>query len=247
MFVPCLLSIDVSISDIFQDPSLDANFWLRFLLQVFLILLFCRILGDLLGYIKQPPVIGEMLAGIIIGPSLLGQSSWWAIHIFQPTSISSTSSMNLTLVADLGIVLFMFLMGLELDHKLVKKMWRTAAPIAIVSVLFPFGVGIVLAIWLSDINNSYLSEPMSNTAFYLYTAASMSFTALPVLASLLAATRLINTPIGILTISCATFDDILAWCLLAISTSFATGNGTAGIITCCLAFIYVLIMILIFR
>ena len=237
----------INSGDIVEDPSLDANFWPRFLMQVVIILTICKLLGIVLGYIKQPPVIGEILGGIIVGPSVLGQWRWWSYHVFQPSTISSTSNNYITLVADLGIILFMFLLGLELDERLVRRLWRTSFPIAVASVLFPFAIGIALATWLYDTNNSYLSTPVDRTAFYLFTGASMSFTALPVLGSLLSATGLITTPVGIQAISCATVDDVLAWCVLAVSTAFAKGDDLAGLVTFALAVAYIGVMAFIVR
>ena len=233
--------------NIVEDPSLDANFWPRFLMQVVIVLTICKVLGVVLGYIKQPPVIGEILGGIIVGPSVLGQWSWWSYHVFPPSSISASSNNYITLVADLGIILFMFLLGLELDERLVRRMWPTSFPIALASVLFPFAIGIALATWLFDVNNQHLPVPVDRTAFYLFTGASMSFTALPVLGSLLSATGLITTPVGIQAISCATVDDVLAWCVLAISTAFAKGDDLAGLVTFSLAVAYILIMAFVVR
>ena len=196
---------------------------------------------------QTTPVIGEIIGGILVGPSVLGQWSWWSYHVFPPSTISTSSNNYITLVADLGIILFMFLLGLELDQRLIRRMWRTSFPIAIASVVFPFGIGIALATWLFPINNSYLAVPVDRTAFYLFTGASMSFTALPVLGSLLAATGLITTPVGIQAISCATVDDVLAWCVLAISTAFAKGDDLAGLVTSALAVAFVFVMVCIVR
>ncbi len=237
----------INSGDIVQDPSLDQYFWPRFLMQVVIILTICKALGVVLGYVKQPPVIGEIIGGILVGPSVLGQWSWWAYHVFPPASISATSNNYITLVADLGIMLFLFMLGLELDERLVRRMWKTSAPIALASVLVPFAIGIALATWLFDLNNSYLSKPVDRTAFYLFTGASMSFTALPVLGSLLSATGLITTPVGIQAISCATVDDVLAWCVLAVSTAFATGDDAAGAVTFALAVAYISTMVFVVR
>src|SRR6185437_10968488 len=98
MFSPLLIQS----GNIIEDPSLDVNFWPRFLMQVVIILIVCKLLGIILGFIKQPPVIGEILGGIIVGPSVLGQWQWWAVHVFQPSSISASSSNYITLVGDLA-------------------------------------------------------------------------------------------------------------------------------------------------
>lgn len=242
-----MISVNLSTSEIIQDPSLDANYWPRFLMQAFIILVLCRVIGKLFSYIHQPAVVGEIIGGILVGPSVLGQWDWWKVHVFPPASISPTSSNYFTLVASVGLVLFMFCMGLELDEKLVKRMGRTSFPIAFSSIIIPFGIGIAFSNWLYEINNDYLPNPIDKTAFLLFTGAAMSFTALPVLASLLNSTRLIRTPVGVQAISCATIDDVLAWCTLAISTSFASGNSINGLYTFLLAVAYILIMVFVCR
>lgn len=234
-------------SNIVLDPSSDSNYWARFMMQLIIILLFSKLMAFFLGFVKQPPVIGEIIAGILLGPSCLGQWDWWKIHVFQTNDISSLSVTCISLVASLGIVLFMFYMGLELNEELVKRFWKTSVPIALCCVIFPFGVGVATATWIYDVNNDYLVVPVDRTSFYLFTGASMSFTALPVLASLLSATGLISTPVGILTISTATSDDVLAWCVLALSTAFAKGDPAAGGITFLLAVVFCALMFFVCR
>ena len=168
----------------------------RFLLQLMVILVLCKLLGALLSYVKQVQVIGEILAGIVVGPTVLGQWGWWSTHIFPTASVSPASNNYITLAADVGIVLFMFYVGLDLNESLVRKQWKRAMPVAVAAIAFPFSLGIGLGAWLFDVNNSLLAVPVDRTAFYLFLGSSMSFTALPVLASLLSATNLIATPIG---------------------------------------------------
>ncbi|CAF1072747.1 unnamed protein product [Adineta steineri] len=209
---------------IFADPSLDANYWPRFLMQLFIILVLVRIMGALLSLIKQPSVIGEIIAGVIIGPSVLGNINWWTNHIFP------TSSWNyFTLVGDIGLILFMFNLGLELEQEKIRKQWKRSLPIAISTIVIPYASGIGLSFYLYDINNRDGFKAPDRVAFILFIASSMSFTAFPVLASILTSTKLLSAKIGSVTISCAAIDDIMGWCSLAIAGAFAKGSGIVGL------------------
>ncbi len=169
-------------------------------------------------------VIGEIIAGVIVGPSVLGNINWWSVHIFP------TSSWNyITLVGDIGLILFMFNLGLELEQQKIKKEWKYSLPIAIATILIPYGTGAGFSTYLYGINNRDGFTPPDYTAFILFVASSMSFTAFPVLASILFSTKLISTRLGTVTISCAAIDDIMAWCSLAIAGAFAKGSGIVGL------------------
>jgi Kef-type K+ transport system membrane component KefB len=237
-----LLASAVASAEVMADPSLDANYWARFLMQVLIILIFVRIMGKLLGYIHQPPVIGEILAGIIVGPSVLGQSTVWSEKIFPPSSWN-----YFTLVGNIGLILFMFNLGLELDEKLLKKQWKFSFPIACSAILVPYGLGAAISSYLYDINSRDGFQDPDYPAFVLFTGAALSFTAFPVLASLLTSTGLLSTPIGISALSCAAIDDVLAWTSLAVASSFAKGSGIVGLYVFLVAIGWVLFMILLVR
>ena len=143
-------------------------------MQLMIILVLCKVLGVLLSYLKQVQVIGEILAGIIVGPTVLGQWKWWSTYIFPTASVSAASNNYITLCADMGIVLFMFYVGLDLNETLVRKQWKRAIPVAAAAIAFPFVLGLGLGAWLFDINNSELAVPVGRTAFYLFTGSSMS-------------------------------------------------------------------------
>ncbi|CAF0858754.1 unnamed protein product [Rotaria sordida] len=228
--------------DIFADPSLDINYWPRFLMQVFIILVLVRLMGWLLALIKQPPVIGEIIAGIIVGPSVLGKIDFWSERIFPPSSWN-----YFTLVGNIGLILFMFNLGLELEQKQIKRQWKYSLPISIATIIIPYGAGAALSFYLYDINTRDGFQPPDRTAFVLFVASSMSFTAFPVLASILTSTKLLSAPIGTLTISCAALDDVMAWCSLAIAGAFAKESGIVGLWVVLISIGYVLFMFIIVR
>ena len=143
-------------------------------MQLMIILILCKVLGVLLSYVRQVQVIGEILAGILVGPTVLGQWSVWRQYIFPSVTVSAASNNYITLAADVGIVLFMFCVGLDLNESLVRKQWKRAMPVAAAAIAFPFCLGLGLGAWLFDENNRLLDVPVQRTAFYLFLGSSMS-------------------------------------------------------------------------
>jgi Kef-type K+ transport system membrane component KefB len=123
----------------------------------------------------------------------------------------------------------MFNLGLELDRKELQNQWKYSLPVAISTIIIPFATGAAFSFYLYDINNQNGFPPPDRLSFILFTASSMSFTAFPVLASILSSTKLISTPIGTLTISCAAMNDIMGWFSLAIAGAFAKGSEIVGL------------------
>jgi len=220
-----------------QDPKHPLS---MFLCQCILTLVLTRILGRLFAYVKQPMVIGEIIAGIMLGPSCFGQIDGYYEQVWP-----AWSKNTFNVCANLGLIFFMFLLGLEVDHEMLGRLYKSAAPIATAAILFPFGIGIANSFWLEGYNHDANPPPEKDnqTAFILFIGTSLSFTAFPVLASILYATNLIKKPIGVQTLAIASIDDVLAWCLLAIATSFsANGDIMNGIYVCLMAIAYVLSM-----
>ncbi len=154
----------------------------------------------------------------------MGNINFWSTHIFPPSSWN-----YFTLVGDVGLILFMFNLGLELDRKELKHQWKSSVPISISTIIVPYGAGAALSVYLYNINTRDGFPPPDRAAFVLFTASSMSFTAFPVLAAILSSNKLLSTPIGTLTISCAAMNDIMGWCSLAIAGAFAKGSGIVGL------------------
>ncbi|MFY9622145.1 MAG: cation:proton antiporter [Pyrinomonadaceae bacterium] len=178
------------------------------LLQVSIILAASYSVGWLVSKFHQPQVIGEMVAGILLGPSLLG---WVAPNLsaslFPPDSLPLLFGLN-----QIGLLLFMFLVGLELDTKQLRQLGHLAVVISHTSIIVPFLLGVGVAFYLYP----RLADPaMSFTGFVLFMGAAMSVTAFPVLARILTERNLLGTRLGTLTIACAAVDDVTAWCLLA--------------------------------
>ncbi len=178
------------------------------LLQVGIILIVARVVGFIFRRIGQPQVVGEMVAGLLIGPSVLG---WLAPNLsatlFPPGSLGFLSALS-----QIGVLSFMFVVGLELNPQLMKGRGHTAVITSHASIIFPFLLGSVLALYLYP----RLSDASVHfTSFALFMGIAMSITAFPVLARILQERQLMRHPVGVVTISCAAVDDVTAWCLLA--------------------------------
>ncbi|MEU3526648.1 cation:proton antiporter [Streptomyces sp. NPDC038707] len=178
-----------------------------------LIIVLARILGAVAQRLSQPAVIGEVIAGILLGPTFLGHS---LPEFLFPTDIRPM----LTALADVGMAVFMFIVGLELDRKILRGTGRLAATVAVSCILLPFGLGTLLALLLVEDH-----APGHRLGFVLFMGTAMSVTAFPVLARILTDRKLQHTPIGGLALACAAIGDVLAWCMLAGVVALAGGGG----------------------
>ena len=212
------------------------------MIQVAVILIASRLLGWVALRIGQPQVVGEMLAGILLGPSLLGLVAPETFTaLFPSNSIGSLSTLS-----QIGIVLFLFLIGLELDPKLIQGRGRSAIAISHTSIIAPMVLGIGLMFYL---HGRHYQADMPFLPAALFMGAAMSVTAFPVLARILTERNLHKTEIGAVAITCAAVDDISAWCLLAFVVAVAQTDGSLGgaTRTVLLAGAYVAFMIFIVR
>ncbi|HEV7397576.1 MAG TPA: cation:proton antiporter [Pyrinomonadaceae bacterium] len=207
------------------------------IVQICIILLATLLVGWLLKRLHQPQVVGEMVAGIMLGPSLLGRlAPQLSASLFPPESFGLLNS-----VSQLGLVLFMFVVGIELDRSKLKQLGRSAVIISQTSILVPLVLGAALASFLYP---RLADKSVSFTAFLLFMGTAMSVTAFPVLARILIQKNLIGTKIGTLAIACAAVDDVAAWCLLAIIIAVVKAGAVHNTVWLLLAqlLIYVLIM-----
>ncbi|HKE17933.1 MAG TPA: cation:proton antiporter [Kofleriaceae bacterium] len=213
----------------------------RLLAQAVVIIAASRLVGLLTRRIQQPFVIAEVVAGILLGPSLLG----WVAPDVSAALFSRESLGIMQMVAQIGVVLFMFLVGLELDPKLLRGRGHTSVVISHTSILIPFLLGTGLAFYLHD-EFSDPSVPM--TAFALFMGAAMSITAFPVLARILTERHLLRTRVGAVTIACAAVDDVTAWCILAFVVAVARSAGIGGaVVTTGMVLVYIAVMFIVAR
>ncbi len=212
------------------------------MLQIVVIIITSRIIGYLFRLIRQPQVVGEMVAGIVLGPSVLGLlAPTVSAFIFPPESLKFLNTLS-----QFGLLLFMFIIGLELDPKLLKGRGHAAVLISHVSIILPFMLGTVLALYLYPLLSD---NSVKFTAFALFIGASMSITAFPVLARILSEKNLIKTKVGAVTIACAAIDDVTAWSILALVVAVvrAETSGTPFWLTISGSIAFILIMIFLIR
>lgn len=209
--------------------------------QLVVIITSARLLGLLARRVHQPLVIAEIVAGVLLGPSLLGMVA----PTVKDTLFPAASLGILGMLSQLGLMLFMFLVGLEMDLGLLRGRGKAAVLISNAGIVAPFALGSVLALYIHPL----LSDPgVPFSSFTLFMGAAMSITAFPVLARILTERRLLRSKVGALTITCAAVDDVTAWCILAFVVSIvrATGVGDA-VWTTVMAVIYILLMLLVIQ
>ena len=209
--------------------------------QIVTIIMAARLLGWICIKIKQPSVIGEMIAGIILGPSLLGMYfPEFSAFLFPKESLG-----NLQFLSQIGLILFMYIVGMELDLSVLRKKAHDAVVISHASIIIPFALGIGLSYFIYQ---EFAPEGVQFTSFALFIAIAMSITAFPVLARIVQERNLQKTKLGTIVITCAAADDITAWCILAAVIAIVkAGSFTSSIYVILMAIGYVFLMIKLVR
>jgi K+:H+ antiporter len=220
--------------------GLQANFQQplsHLFLQLLLIILVSRVVGRLFTRAGQPAVVGEMAAGILLGPSLFGlMAPGMFASVFPPDSLET-----LRLLSQIGVCLFMFAVGTEVNVRHVRGRAHAAVAVSHASILFPYLLGVLLAYFLF----TNLAEPGTTfTAFALFMGISMSITAFPVLARILQERGLSKTSLGSTAITCAAIDDVTAWSVLAfvVAVARATSLGSS-VLSLLLVLVFVAVMV----
>jgi Kef-type K+ transport system membrane component KefB len=194
------------------------------LLALVVVIVAARVCGALCKRIHQPPVIGEVLAGILLGPSLLGRVAPAATSYLLPSSVAPF----LSIISQIGVLLFMFLVGLELDTDQLKHRTHSTIAISHASIVVPFVLGATLALWLYP---ALSTSDVPFSVFALFLGVSLSVTAFPVLARILTDRGIQRTRMGVVSLTCAAVDDVTAWCLLAFLMAVAKAKATDALVT----------------
>ncbi|MFJ8959752.1 cation:proton antiporter [Lentzea sp. NPDC102401] len=212
----------------------------RILLAMAVLTVAVRVVGWLVSKIGQPRVLGEIVAGILLGPSVLGLV-WPGLmaHLFPPQVIT-----GLNVLAQTGLVMFMFLVGLEIDVKSLRGQGRKVTVISHASLLVPIALAVPLAVWLYP----RFGQRTDELAFVLFFAAAMAITAFPVLSRLLRESDLLSTRVGVVSLVCAAINDIYAWIMLAVVVAVAKSAGSEDVVrTLVLSIVYVVVMLAVVR
>ncbi|HEY0553877.1 MAG TPA: cation:proton antiporter [Thermoanaerobaculia bacterium] len=191
------------------------------LLQIIVIVLAARILGTVCLKIRQPPVVGEMIAGILLGPSLLGLVAPQAQGFLFPAA----SMGGLRILSQIGVILFMFVVGIELDLAQLRKKADALLLISHSSIIVPLFLGLAAALL---IYRPLAPAGAPFAAFALFIGVAMSITAFPVLARILDDRKMTRSVLGSTSLACAAVNDVTAWCLLAVVVAIAKADGMAG-------------------
>jgi Kef-type K+ transport system membrane component KefB len=205
---------------------------LHVLLALIVVIVLARALGTFFRLIHQPPVIGEIVAGIMLGPSVLGRVAPGVASYVLPTSVAPF----LDVISQIGVILYMFLVGLELDPELLRNRGHATVAISHASILAPLLMGAALALFLFP---TLSPGDVTFTSFSLFIGVSMSITAFPVLARILTDRGIHKTRMGAIALTCAAVDDVTAWCLLAFVVSVVEAHtaGALSIVVMAVAFI----------
>ncbi|KXT09914.1 hypothetical protein AC579_7989 [Pseudocercospora musae] len=203
-----------------------------FIIQAGLIIIFCRLLHWPLSRIRQPRVIAEVIGGILLGPSVMGRIPGFTGAIFPTPSIP-----NLNNAANLGLILFLFMVGLEIDMRYFFSNWRVALSVGAVGMILPFGLGCAIA-W--GLYNEFKDEPnivsINFGTFMLFIGIAMAITAFPVLCRILTELKLLHTSVGIITLAAGVSNDVVGWILLALCVALVNaGSGLTAlwvVLTC---------------
>ncbi len=237
---------EVPVGNLWQGFLADLSYNLHhpvalLILQIVVIVFFARLMGILATRLGQPTVIGEILAGIILGPSLVGIFfPDISLFLFPQNSLG-----NLQALSQLGLILFMFIIGMELDVTILRKQAQAAVIISHASILFPYFLGVGLAYYLY---REFAPADVSFLAFGLFMGIAMSITAFPVLARIVQERGMTKTTIGAMAITCAAADDITAWCLLAAVIAIVkAGTAANALFVIALSAAYVSLMIYVVR
>lgn len=217
------------------EPQKQMNTLLHVLLALAVVIVTARGVGGVFKFFHQPPVIGEVLGGILLGPSFLGTVAPKAYHYLLP----DFAAPFLGIISQLGVILYMFIVGLELDLKVFRRSGHVTLAISHASIVFPFLLGVALALKLFPF---YAGSRVSFTSFSLFLGISLSVTAFPVLARILTDRKVQKTRLGTIALTCAAVDDVTAWCLLALVVSIVQASIAGAVATLVMTAVYLVFM-----
>lgn len=189
-----------------------------FILQAIIIIIFCRLLHYPLSLLRQPRVIAEVLGGILLGPSAFGRIPGFTANIFP-----NAGNASISLVANLGLIFFLYVVGLEVDVRWLTSNWRVALGVGIGGMAVPFALGYAIAVGIY--NEFPTGIEISFPVFGLFVGVAMAITAFPVLCRILTEMKLLNTRVGVVVLSAGVGNDVTAWILLALCVTLVNADS----------------------
>ncbi|KAJ3543077.1 hypothetical protein NMY22_g3272 [Coprinellus aureogranulatus] len=188
-------------------------------IQVVIIILFSQILALALGRIRQPRVIAEVIGGILLGPTVMGR-----IPNFKQSIFPDESMPLLNLTATIGLILFLFLVGLEIDTRMLKRSIKVSAAVSVGGLIIPLGLGAALGV---GVYRNFIDPSVNFGYFLLFTAVAIGITAFPVLCRILTECKLLETQVGVIVLSAGIGNDVVGWILLALTVALV--NASTGL------------------
>src|ERR1700755_280594 len=215
----------------------------HFFLELAVILIACRLVGLASQRLGQPQVVGEMVAGVLLGPSLLGRvAPDVQDHLCPP----GPSNVVLYTAAQIGLVLYMFLIGLNFDVNLIKHRLGTAVAVSAAGILTPLALGAIVALPLLA-SGIYFEKSVTLVMAMMFLGASIATTAFPMLARIIFEQRLSGTSLGTLALTCGATDDAFSWCILATVLAIHRGNPAVAAIAIIGGILYAVLLLTIGR
>lgn len=225
-----------------SNPSVydQKNPIILFIIQAGIIIIFCRLLHYPLSKLRQPRVIAEVIGGIILGPSVMMRIPGFKNAIFPTASMA-----GLTLVANLGLILFLFVVGLEVNMRMFLANWRVALSVGLAGMILPFGLGCAIAWGLyNEFHHDPGTVPISFGVYMLFIGTALSITAFPVLCRILTELKLLSSPVGVTVLAAGVGNDVTGWILLALCVALVNnGSGITAlyVLLTCVAWILFLV------
>ncbi|OPX12566.1 cation:proton antiporter [Mycobacterium sp. AT1] len=216
---------------------------IHFFLELAVILATCRVVGLIAKRIGQPQVVGEMIAGVVLGPSLLGEI---APGVQQALFPPGPANVVLYTVAQIGLVLYMFLIGLNFDVDLIKHRAGTAVAVSAAGILAPLALGALVAVPLLS-SGGYFEDGVTPVMAMLFLGAAIAITAFPMLARIIFEKGLSGTSLGTLALACGATDDAVSWCILAVVLAMNRDDPTMAVVAIGGGVLYTLVVMTIGR